>query len=129
LPSSNFFLAFLVVRRPWVWRVLECSPELVALLGSVVALQVPRALLFQQVFEAARGLLRVVFRRALDSRDCVVWLALAIRTRVVVVVTALIPVVAVAAARILLALAANGVVLNVRLVFLKDQMATREGWE
>jgi hypothetical protein len=34
----DFFLAFLVVRRPWVWRVLECSPELVALLGSVVAL-------------------------------------------------------------------------------------------
>jgi hypothetical protein len=29
---------------------------------------------------------RVVFRRALDSRDCVVWFALAIRTRVVVVV-------------------------------------------
>jgi hypothetical protein len=43
----GFFLALLVVRRPWVWRVLECSPELVALLGGVVALQVPRALLFQ----------------------------------------------------------------------------------
>jgi hypothetical protein len=57
----NFFLAFLVVRRPWVWRVLECSPELVALLSSVIALHVPRALLFQQVFEAAGGLLRVVF--------------------------------------------------------------------
>jgi hypothetical protein len=113
----NFFLAFLVVRRPWVWRVLECSPELVALLGSVVALQVPRVLLFQQVFEAAGGLLRVVFRRALDSRDCVVWLVLAIRTRVVVVATALILVVVVAATRILLALAANGVVLSVRLVF------------
>jgi hypothetical protein len=93
----DFFLAFLVARRPWVWRVLECSPELVALLGSVVALQVPLALLFQQVFEAAGALLRVVFRRALDSRDCVVWLALAIRTRVVVVATALIPVVVVAA--------------------------------
>jgi hypothetical protein len=65
---------------------LECSSQLVALLGGAVALQVPRALLFQQVFEATRGLLRVVFRRALDSRDCVVWLALAVRTRVVVVV-------------------------------------------
>jgi hypothetical protein len=43
----SFFLALLVVRRPWVWRVLECSPELVALIGGVVALQVPRALLFQ----------------------------------------------------------------------------------
>jgi predicted Co/Zn/Cd cation transporter (cation efflux family) len=68
----GFFLAFLVVRMPWVWSVLECSPKLLALFGSVVALQVPRALLFQQVFEAAEGLLRVVFRRALDSRDCVV---------------------------------------------------------
>jgi hypothetical protein len=74
------FVAFLVVRRPWVWIVLECSPELIALLGGVIALQVPRALLFQQVSEATRGLFRVVFRRALDSRDCVVWLALAIRT-------------------------------------------------
>jgi hypothetical protein len=53
----------------------------------------------------------------LDSRDYVVWLALAIRTRVVVVASALIPVVVVAAARILLALAANGVVLSIRLVF------------
>jgi hypothetical protein len=77
----------------------------------------PRALLFQQVLEAAGGLLGVVFRRALDSHDCVVWLALAIRTRVVVVVTALIPVVIVAAARVLLALAANSIVLSVRLVF------------
>jgi hypothetical protein len=34
----GFFLAFLDVRRLWVWRVLECSPELVALFGSVVAL-------------------------------------------------------------------------------------------
>jgi hypothetical protein len=111
----GFFFAFLIVRMPWVWRVVECSLELVALFGSVVALQVPRALLFQQVFEAVGGLLQVVFRRALDSRDCVVWLALAIRTRVVVVVTALISVVVIAAARILLSLAANGVVLSVRL--------------
>jgi hypothetical protein len=35
----------------------------------------PRALLLQQVFEAAGVLLRVPFRRALDSRDSVVWLA------------------------------------------------------
>jgi hypothetical protein len=90
---------------------------LVALLDSVVAVQVPQALLFQQVFEAAGGLLQVVFRRALDRSDCVVWLALAIRTRVVVVATALIPVVVVAVTRILLALAANGVVLSVRLIF------------
>jgi hypothetical protein len=38
----------------------------------VVAVQMPRALLLQQVLEAARGLLQVVFRRALDSRDSVV---------------------------------------------------------
>jgi hypothetical protein len=105
------------MRRLWVWRVFECPPELVALLGGVVALQVPQTLLSQQVLEAAGGLLRVVFCRALDSRDCVVWLALAIRTRVAVVATALIPVVVVAAARVFLALAANNVVLSVRLVF------------
>jgi hypothetical protein len=113
----GFFLALLIVRRPWVWGILECSPELIALLGGVVALQMPRALLFQQVFEAAGGLLRVVFCRALDSRDCVVCLALAIRTRVVIVATALIAVVIVVAARVLLALAANSIVLSVRLVF------------
>jgi hypothetical protein len=68
----GFFLALLVVRSPWVWRILERSLELVALFGGVIALYVPRALLFQQVFEANRGLLRVVFRRALDSHDCIV---------------------------------------------------------
>jgi hypothetical protein len=113
----GFFLAFLVVRRSWLWRVLECSPELVALLGSVVALQMPWALLFQQVLEAAGGLLRVVFCRVLDSRVCVVWLALVIRTRVVVVATALIPVIVVVVVRVLLALAANSVILSIRLVF------------
>jgi hypothetical protein len=77
----------------------------------------PRALFFQQVFEAAGGLLRVVFRRALDSRDSVVWLALAVGTRVVVAVTALVPVVVAVAARVLLALATDGVVLGVSLVF------------
>jgi hypothetical protein len=87
----GFFLALLVVRRPWVWSILEFSTEFIALLGGVVALQMPRTLLFQQVFEAAGGLLRVVFRRALDSRDCVVWLALAVRTRVVVVVVVVTP--------------------------------------
>jgi hypothetical protein len=60
------------MRSPRVWGILECSPDLIALLGGVVALQMPRALLFQQVFEAARGLLQVILRRALDSRDCVV---------------------------------------------------------
>jgi hypothetical protein len=77
----------------------------------------PRALLFQQVFEAAGGILRVVFCRALDSRDSVVWLALAIGTRVIVAATALVPVVVDVAARVLLALATDGVVLGVSLVF------------
>jgi hypothetical protein len=90
---------------------------LVALLGGVVAVQMPRALLFQQVLEAAGGLLRVVIRRVLDSRDSVVWLALAIGARVVVVVTALVPVVVAVAARVLLALATDGVLLGVSLVF------------
>jgi hypothetical protein len=59
----------------------------------------------------------------LDSRDSVVWLALAIGTRVVAVATPLVPVVVIvvvvvaAAARVLLALATDGVVLGVGLVF------------
>jgi hypothetical protein len=114
----GFFLALLVVRRPWVWGILECSPELVARLSGVIALQMPQALLFQQVFEVARGLLRVFFHRVLDNRDYVVWLAFAVRTRVVVVVaTPLIPVVVVATDRVLLALATDGVVLGLSLVF------------
>jgi hypothetical protein len=113
----GLFLAFLVMRVPWFWSILECSPELVALFDSVVAIQMPRALLFQQVFEAIGGLLRVVFRRVLDSRDCVIWIALAIRTRVVAAATTLIPAVVVVAARVLFALATNGVVLGVSLVF------------
>jgi hypothetical protein len=40
-----------------LWSILECSPELVALLGGVVAVQMSRALLFQQVFEATGSLL------------------------------------------------------------------------
>jgi hypothetical protein len=59
---------------------------LVALLGGVVSIQMPQALVFEQVFEAARGLFRVVLRRALYSRDYVVWLALAVGTRVDVIV-------------------------------------------
>jgi hypothetical protein len=54
----------------------------------------PQAFLLQQVFEAAGGLLRVLLRRVLDSRESIVWLALVVGTRVVVVVaTALVPVV------------------------------------
>jgi hypothetical protein len=64
----------------WLWSTLECMPELVALLGGVVAVQMPRALLLQQVFEAAGVLLRVLLCRALDSHDGVVWLALAVGT-------------------------------------------------
>jgi hypothetical protein len=105
------------VRVPWLWSVLECSPKLVALLGGVVAIQMPWALLLQQVFEAAGGLLRVLLRKALDSRDSVVWLALAVGTRVVVAATALVPVVAAAAARVLFSLATDGVILDVGLVF------------
>jgi di/tricarboxylate transporter len=58
-----------------------------------------------------------------NSSDCVVWFALAIRTRqVVVVATSLIPivvvvvVVVVVATRVVLAFAANGIVFGVRLV-------------
>jgi hypothetical protein len=102
---------------PWLWSILECSPELVALLGGVVAVKMPRALLFQQVFESTRGLLRVVFHRALDSHDSVVWLALAIGTQVVAAATALVPVVVAATARVLFSLATDGVVLGVVLVF------------
>jgi hypothetical protein len=106
------------MRVRWLWSTLECSPELVALLGGVVAVQVPRALLFQQAFEAAGGLLQVLLRRALDSRDSVVWLALAVGTRVIVVVaTALVPIVAAATARVLFALATDGIVLGVGFVF------------
>jgi hypothetical protein len=53
----GLLLAFHVVRVSWLSSVLECSPELVALLGGVVAVQMLRALLYQQVYEAAGGLL------------------------------------------------------------------------
>jgi hypothetical protein len=36
------------VRVPWLWSILECSPELVALLGGVVAVQTLWALLFSK---------------------------------------------------------------------------------
>jgi hypothetical protein len=65
-------LALLIVRVRWLRRLLECVPELVALLGGVVAIWMPRALLLQQVFEAVGVLLRVPLRRVLDSRDGVV---------------------------------------------------------
>jgi hypothetical protein len=113
-------LAFLVMRVRWLWSTLECSPKLVALLGGVVAVQMPRALLFQRVFEATRGLFRFHLRRALDSPDSVVWLALAVGTRVVVVVvvaTALVPVVVAATARVLFALATDAIVLGIGFVF------------
>jgi hypothetical protein len=40
----------------WLRRILECMPELVALLGSVVAIWMPRALLLQQVLVIPWGL-------------------------------------------------------------------------
>jgi hypothetical protein len=89
----------------------------VALLGGVFAIQMPQALLFEQVFEAAGGLFGVVLHRVLYSRDCVVWLTLAVRTQVVVIVaTPVILDVVVFATHVVLALVANGVVLGVRLV-------------
>jgi hypothetical protein len=106
------------MRVRWLWSTIECSPELVALLGGVVAVQMPRALLFQQAFEVARGLLRVLLRRTLDSRDSVVWLALAVGTQVVVAIsTAPVPVVAAATASVLFALATDGIVLGIGFVF------------
>jgi hypothetical protein len=120
-------LALFVVRVRWLRRILECVPELVALLGGVVAVWMPREPLLQQVLEATGVLLRVLLRRALDSRDSVVWLALAVGTRVVVVVvvvvvaTTLVRVVAAAAALVLLALATYGVVLGIGLVFSSTQ--------
>jgi hypothetical protein len=74
------------MKRLWVWCTFECSPELIALLGGVVALQMPHAFVFEQVFEVASGLFRVILCRALYSRDCVVWLTLAVRIRLFVIV-------------------------------------------
>jgi hypothetical protein len=49
----DFLLALFVVRRPWLRNIFECSPGLVALIGHVVAVQMPRTLLFEQISEAA----------------------------------------------------------------------------
>jgi hypothetical protein len=38
----------------------------------VVVVLVPQTLLFEEVFEATRDLLRTVLRRVLDSRDSVI---------------------------------------------------------
>jgi hypothetical protein len=57
IASVVLLLAFLVVRVRWLWSTLECSPELVVLLDGVVAVQMPWALLLQQVFEATGALL------------------------------------------------------------------------
>jgi hypothetical protein len=75
----------------------------------------PHTLLFEQVSEATGGRFGVVLCRVLYSCDCVVWLALAVRTRVVVVVVATpLILVVVVAARVIFALSANVVVLGVR---------------
>jgi hypothetical protein len=50
-------LALLIMGVRWLWCLLECVPELVALFGGVVAVWMPRALLLQQVFEIAGVLL------------------------------------------------------------------------
>jgi hypothetical protein len=78
----NFFLALLVMRVSWLRSILECPLDLIALFDSVVVVLVPQTLLFEEVFEATRGLLRTVLRMVLDSRDSVIWLELAVRTRV-----------------------------------------------
>jgi hypothetical protein len=84
----------------------------------------PQALLFEQVSEAARGLFGVVLRRALYSRDYVVWLALAVRTRVVVVVVTPL-VLVVVAALLVLALAATVRASGVRLCSLRVPKSRR----
>jgi hypothetical protein len=68
----------------------------------------PRALLFEQVFEAVGGLLGVVLHEALYSSECAIWIALAIGARVT-------PMILVVVAHVVLALAANGVALSIRL--------------
>jgi hypothetical protein len=73
----NFLLALLDMTGLWLGNILECSRELVALIGCVIDVQMLRVLLFEQVSEAAGGPFGVVLRRALYSHDCVVWLALA----------------------------------------------------
>jgi hypothetical protein len=87
----------------------------------VVAILVPRTLLYEQVLEATRGLLVGILRRALNNRDSVVWLALAVSTRVVVVVVVVVAtplILVVFATYVVLALAAIGVILGICLIFL-----------
>jgi hypothetical protein len=67
----------------------------------------------------------VVLHRVLYNRDCVVWLALVVRTRVVVIVATPLILFVVVAARVVLALATNGVVLSVRLVLFVSQSLRR----
>jgi hypothetical protein len=68
----DFLIALLVVRVSWLRSTFECPPDLIALFGSVVVVLVPQTLLFEEVFEATRDLLRTVLRRVLDSRDSVI---------------------------------------------------------
>jgi hypothetical protein len=68
----DFLIALLVVRVSWLRSIFECPPDLIALFGSVVVVLVPQTLLFEEVFEATRDLLRTVLRRVLDSRDSVI---------------------------------------------------------
>jgi hypothetical protein len=53
------------VRVSWLRSTFECPPDLIALFGSVVVVLVPQTLLFEEVFEATRGLLRTILRRVL----------------------------------------------------------------
>ena len=71
-----------------LWCILQGSTKLEALFGGVVFIRVPRAPFFEQFLEAggSRDLLEIVLRWALHCRDSVVWLAVAIGPRVVVVV-------------------------------------------
>jgi hypothetical protein len=75
----DFLLTLFILRVSWLRDILECSPELVALIVCVIAFQMPLTLFFEQVSEAARVLLGVIVRRTLYSRDSVVWLALVVR--------------------------------------------------
>jgi hypothetical protein len=56
-------LAFLVVRVRWLWSTLECSPELVALLSGVVAVQMPRALSFSKSLKSPEVFFEFSFAR------------------------------------------------------------------
>jgi hypothetical protein len=68
----DFLLSLLIMRVSWLRSLLECPPQLVTLFGGVVVILMPWTLLFEEVLEAARGLLGAVLRRALYSCDSVV---------------------------------------------------------